>query len=72
MGNTEISTSDLARMLAASRRKAEGECVVCGKPITGLVFHGELARLYCSPGCKKAAYRARKKTERAASSDEDK
>ena len=56
-----ISTSDLARMLAAHRRRVDGECAVCGKAITGVQFHGEIARLYCSERCRKSAYRARKK-----------
>ena len=58
---SNISTSDLARMLAAQRKRVDGECSVCGKPISGVAFHGEIARLYCSERCRKAAYRYRKK-----------
>ena len=65
----EISTSDLARMLAAQRKRVDGECSVCGKPISGVAFHGEIARLYCSERCRKSAYRARKKQATLESGD---
>lgn len=58
---TEVSSLELGRALAARKKRASGECVVCSKPIEGVIKQGEIARLYCSERCRKAAYRARKK-----------
>jgi hypothetical protein len=46
------SPTDLARALAARRRKVEGTCVVCGTQ-----FEGTTKRRYCSNRCAKRASR---------------
>ena len=45
--------SEIARALAASRRRVKGACAVCGQPIEGIT-----KRRYCSDSCRvRAAYR---------------
>lgn len=55
-----LTTTEMARALAARRRRVESACVVCGTPITGTA-----RRRYCSRTCEIRAYRARKRSGEA-------
>jgi hypothetical protein len=48
--------SDLARALAARRRRITSACRICGREYTGVV-----TRLYCSAACRLRASRARRR-----------
>jgi len=48
--------SAFGRYRASKRRRVDSQCVICGKPIHGLV-----TRMYCSAACSQKAYRERLK-----------
>jgi hypothetical protein len=56
--------SELARALAAQRRQVSEVCAVCGKTFTATV-----RRRYCTPACRQAAVRQRRRVREANSSD---
>ena len=51
-----MDASEIARALAARRRRTERQCVVCGRTIKGVAM-----RRYCSDACRSKAYRRRKR-----------
>lgn len=59
-GTEPMSTTEIARALAARRRRVESVCTTCGTPITGTG-----RRRYCSRTCEIRAYRARKRSGEA-------
>lgn len=54
----QLSRTDIARALAAMRRRVETTCPVCGKTMTGMRH-----RRTCSDACRSKAYRLRKEAK---------
>lgn len=58
MERDQILPSEVAKALAARRRKVPGKCAQCGNPFMGL-----LRRRFCSRACLTKAYRIRHREE---------
>ena len=54
MTDDQEARREIARALAALRRRVTVPCVVCGTPVTGATH-----RRYCSAACRTRAYRQR-------------
>lgn len=53
---TSILPPEVAREMAARRRRVRGRCAICGQE-----FEGTIRRMYCSNTCAVRAYRRRKR-----------
>ncbi len=58
VGVTELTASELARALAAQRRRLPKTCAVCGREFVGMT-----KSRYCSNACRVHAYQERKRPE---------
>jgi hypothetical protein len=62
MSDSQTATpevSNIGSQLVAQRRRAVGECAVCGKEIAGYVL-----KRFCSGACQVKDYRRRRREER--------
>lgn len=64
MDEPNLSKTEIARALAAMRRRVTVSCVTCGKAVEGAAH-----RKYCSDSCRVIAYQ-RRKQQRASGSEQ--